>query len=54
MSNAETPRTFVVVLRPLPGTDPIKALRAILKIALRRCGMKCVAVQETNSRMERE
>jgi hypothetical protein len=37
---------YVVTLRPLPGTDPIKALRWILKSALRKHGMKCTDLHE--------
>jgi hypothetical protein len=33
---------FVVTLEPLPNIDGIKALRFVLKNALRRHGMKCV------------
>jgi hypothetical protein len=34
--------TFVVTLRPLPGVDPIRSLRWILKSLLRQHGMRCV------------
>jgi hypothetical protein len=57
MANGEAPRRFVMVLQPLSGTDPIKALRWILKTMLRRHGMKCVELKEApqgNSRNERE
>jgi hypothetical protein len=38
--------TFVVMLKPMPGTDGIKALRATLKVALRRFGMRCIDAHE--------
>jgi hypothetical protein len=39
---------FRLVLRPEPGVgDPTRALRRLLKFALRRCGLRCVAVAET-------
>jgi hypothetical protein len=38
---------FVIKLRPLPHVvDPIKALRGLLKTALRRFGLQCTEVQE--------
>jgi hypothetical protein len=33
-------------LRPEPGVEPIRALRAVLKVALRQCGMKCISCEE--------
>jgi len=38
--------TFTLELRPEPGVDPVLALRALLKIALRRFGLRCVAARE--------
>jgi len=38
---------FVLELRPEPGVDPVLALRALLKVALRRFGLRCVAARET-------
>jgi hypothetical protein len=35
-----------MTLEPLPGVDPIRALRWILKTVLRQHGMKCVSVRE--------
>jgi hypothetical protein len=29
-----------------PGGDPIRALRALLKLALRRFGLRCVSLEE--------
>ena len=41
---------FTVRLRPLPQcSDPIKALRALLKLAFRRFGLRAVEVSETQS-----
>jgi hypothetical protein len=43
-------RVFTIKLRPLPSvTDPIKALRAALKVLLRRFGLRAVEVSETQS-----
>jgi hypothetical protein len=43
--------TFTLTLRAEPGTgDPILALRALLKIALRRFGLRCVAAHEDTER----
>jgi hypothetical protein len=41
-----TTRVFVLRLTPKRGVDPIRALRALLKVALRRFGLRCVAVEE--------
>jgi hypothetical protein len=38
--------TFVIVLRPEPGVDPVRALRAALKVLLRRFGLKALEVRE--------
>jgi hypothetical protein len=44
---AEAPqRIFVVSLVALPGSDPILALRGLLKIALRRFKLRCISVEE--------
>jgi hypothetical protein len=38
---------FIVELTPTPDcTDPIKALRELLKRALRSWGLKCVTLRE--------
>lgn len=38
---------FIVELTPEPGTDdPIRMLRGLLKIALRRFHLKCTDVKE--------
>jgi hypothetical protein len=38
--------TFTITLRPEPGVDPVQALRALLKVTLRRFGLKCVSASE--------
>jgi hypothetical protein len=37
---------YVVRLQPMPGTDPIKAVRWLLKAALRLYGLRCLSVRE--------
>jgi len=37
---------FVLRLRPEAGVDPIRALRRLLKFAMRACGMRCVSCEE--------
>jgi hypothetical protein len=37
-------------LRPEPGVDATSALRGLLKIALRRFGMKCINCEEASRR----
>jgi hypothetical protein len=37
---------FTLTFRPEPGVDAIRALRALLKAALRKYGLKCVAANE--------
>jgi hypothetical protein len=38
-----------VTLRPLPNVDGIKALRWVLKSALRKHGLKCIDVREAGA-----
>jgi hypothetical protein len=45
----EKQSTFVLTLRAVPGVDGIRALRAVLKTALRRHGLRA-----TNAREETE
>jgi len=40
---------FVLELRPEPGIDPVLALRALLKVTLRRFGMRCISAHESRS-----
>jgi hypothetical protein len=43
---AEERPTYVLQLRPEPGVDPVRALRAVLKVALRRYGLRCVSAHK--------
>jgi hypothetical protein len=38
--------TFTLELRPEPGVDPVLALRALLKVTLRRFGLRCISAHE--------
>jgi len=40
-----TMSVFLVRLRALPGVDGVQALRAALKVLLRRFGLKCLSVE---------
>jgi hypothetical protein len=44
-------RDFVIVLRPAPGIDGIRALRAALKLLLRRFGLRAIKVEPPGARM---
>ena len=46
MNETESPVKFVLTLVPVRGTDPIRALRLILKKMLRQYGMRCVSAHE--------
>jgi hypothetical protein len=49
MSTAAKDRpTFTLELRPEPGVDPVLALRALLKTALRRFGLRAIDAREDN------
>jgi hypothetical protein len=37
---------FVIVLRPEPGVDGIRALRRFLKTALRRFRLRCISAEQ--------
>jgi hypothetical protein len=39
-------QVFVIRLRAGPKVDPIKALRAALKVLLRRFGLRAISVRE--------
>ena len=43
-SLSKRPASYVLTLVPLPGVDAIRALRWILKGALRQHGMRCVDI----------
>jgi hypothetical protein len=40
---------FVLRLRPEPGANAIHALRALLKVALRRFRLRCISCREESS-----
>jgi hypothetical protein len=35
---------FTIVLEPARGTDGVRALRRLLRYALRACGLRCVRI----------
>ena len=37
---------FTLQLRAEPGVDPLLALRALLKVTLRRFGLRCISAHE--------
>jgi hypothetical protein len=45
---------FIVQFRPEPGVDEIKALRGVLKIALRRFGLKAVDICEVREERDEQ
>ena len=48
MTRERSATTFVVVLKPtIAGIDSVRALRAILKFALRRFGLRAISAYET-------
>jgi hypothetical protein len=46
-----TDRLFVLTLRPLPGVDGARAIRALLKVALRQFGLQCIAIRRAETSM---
>jgi hypothetical protein len=44
--------TFVLRLQAQRGVDPVRSLRALLKVALRRFGLRCVEAREEGNRIE--
>jgi hypothetical protein len=40
---------FTLRLQPLPGVEPIRALRLGLKDLLRRCGLRCVSIEQAQT-----
>ena len=40
------PPLYVIHLQPEPGVDPIRAIRHILKRALRSYGLRCISLEE--------
>ena len=49
---SEEQRTFQITLRNQPGVDAIRALRALLKRALRSYGLKCLDAREVKEQTE--
>jgi hypothetical protein len=46
--------TYCIKLRAIPGTDPIRALRSLLKAVLRRHGLQCInAIEHPGHRRRR-
>jgi hypothetical protein len=43
---------FLVRLRALPGVDAVRALRAALKVLLRRFGLKCLSIEVETASLE--
>ena len=43
---------FIVRLRALPGVNGIQALRAALKVLLRRFGLQAVSVEEETTEQD--
>jgi hypothetical protein len=41
--------TFLLRLRAQKDIDPIKALRRLLKYALRMCGLRAISVEEEHA-----
>ena len=37
---------YRLLLKPKPGVDGVHALRALLKLALQRLGLRCVSIEE--------
>lgn len=44
--------TLTLVLRPEPGVDSIRALRALLKVTLRQSGLRCICIVEDHRENE--
>ena len=42
----ERDRIFMLTLVAKPGSDPIRSLRWLLKVALRRFGLRCTNMRE--------
>jgi hypothetical protein len=46
ITDVQRPAAFIVTLVAQPGVDGVKALRAFLKVSLRRFGLRAVDVRE--------
>jgi hypothetical protein len=40
---------FTLRLQPLPGVDAVRSLRLALKALLRRYGLRCVSIEQTET-----
>ena len=49
MARVERP-VFVVCLQAQKGIEPVRALKAALKVLKRRFGLRCVSIKETPQR----
>jgi hypothetical protein len=44
-SSTSTERTvYIITFRPEPGIDGLRAVRALLKLALRALGLRCIRI----------
>ena len=51
MKRAEQRPTYIVAFRPeLHVSDPVKSLRGLLKLALRRFGLRCISVHPADEK----
>jgi len=50
--NPTLPTTYILKLRPAPGSDGIRMLRLALKVLLRRFGLRCVSVEREGGTTE--
>lgn len=50
MTADQPERVFVLSLVAKPGSDPIRAIRWLLKVALRRFQLRCIDVHERVAR----
>lgn len=46
---AATEPIYVLRLRAIPGRDGVRGLKAILKLALRRYGLRAISAREENA-----
>jgi hypothetical protein len=44
--SAKSRPSYILEFRPLPNVDAIRSIRALLKLSLRRFGLKAVSVSE--------
>jgi hypothetical protein len=47
MKKMITRPVFMLRLQPLKGVDPIRGLRLALKDLLRRYGLRCISIEQT-------